>query len=217
MNAALRNALDQGEECGGLLAQSSAQLLAFIRSKPELVAPDVQMHITPASMKPESYTAKRMLADDFPGLSFAPCQLRPESRGHVHIRSADSDVQPAILFNYLRAREDCETQLAAMRLVRDVVAAAPLAEMIDRWLMPVTHLETEDEMLAYARETGTTLHHPVGTCRMGSGDGAVVDPQLRLRGLHGLRVVDAAIMSRLISGNTNAPVIMIAEKAAEHI
>ncbi len=215
--ALLRQALKFAITRRGLFGQSSAQLVAFIRSRRELASPDIQMHITPASMKPESYTAKRMVADDFPGLSFAPCQLRPESRGHVHIRSADATAPPAISFNYLQAREDGTAQVAAMRLVRQVAASAPLAGMIDRQLVPVADLNTDEEMLEYARETGTTVHHPVGTCRMGSDDRAVVDTKLRVRGLDGIRIVDASIMPRLISGNTNAPVIMIAEKAADMI
>jgi choline dehydrogenase len=158
-----------------------------------------------------------MIADDFPGLSFAPCQLRPESRGHVHITSADADAQPAIQFNYLQAEADCAAQIAALRLVSQVVACAPLAAMLDRWLAPPAELTSDAEILGYAREIGTTVHHPVGTCRMGSDAQAVVDPQLRVSGMAGLRVIDASVMPRLISGNTNAPVIMIAEKAAEYI
>jgi choline dehydrogenase len=200
---------------GGLFAQSSAQLVAFIRSRPELIGPDIQMHITPASMKAQTMT--RMEADDFPGLTFAPCHLRPESRGHVHIKSSDVNTPPGIRFNYLQAPEDCEVQIAAIRLVQKVVASEPLAGMVDGWIAPDVKLTTDDEMLQYARDTGASVHHPVGTCRMGSDDRAVVDPQLRVRGLAGLRVIDASIMPRLISGNTNAPVIMIGEKASDLI
>lgn len=108
-------------------------------------------------------------------------------------------------------------QIAAIRLVQQVVASEPLAGMVEGWTAPAVKLTTDDEMLQYARETGASVHHPVGTCRMGSDDRAVVDPQLRVRGLAGLRVIDASIMPRLISGNTNAPVIMIGEKASAMI
>jgi choline dehydrogenase len=124
---------------------------------------------------------------------------------------------PAIQFNYLTAREDQAVQLAAIRLVRRIAAQQPLADMVEREQMPGAALIGDDELVDYARASGTTLHHPVGTCRMGSDDAAVVDSQLRVRGVRALRVVDASIMPRLVSGNTNAPVIMIAEKAADDI
>jgi choline dehydrogenase len=215
--AILRQAAKFAATRRGLFAQSSAQLLAFLRSRPELAGPDIQLHITPASMKPGSDMAKRMVADDFPGLSFASCQLRPESRGHVHIKNSDPLNYPAIQFNYLTAREDQAVQLAAIRLVRNIAAQQPLAGMIEQERVPGAALTGDDELVDYARAVGTTLHHPVGTCRMGSDDAAVVDPQLCVRGVRALRVVDASIMPRLVSGNTNAPVIMIAEKASDDI
>ncbi len=215
--AMLRQALKYAVNRRGLFAQSSAQLVAFTRSRPELAGPDIQMHITPASMKPGAELTKRMVADDFPGLTFAPCQLRPESRGHVHITTPDPHVHPAIQFNYLTAREDEAVQLAALRQVRRIVAQDPLAGLVEEETAPGTALAGDDELLAYARAVGTTVHHPVGTCRMGSDEAAVLDPNLRVRGVRGLRVVDASVMPRLISGNTNAPVIMIAEKAADDI
>lgn len=152
-----------------------------------------------------------------PGLTIAPCQLRPESRGSVHARSARPDEHPAILPNYLADPIDQQVVIAAMHWGRRIAATAPLAEYIDHELNPGAEVRTDEQLLAFAREMGTTIYHPVGTCAMGRHDRAVVDPELRVHGVEGLRVVDASIMPRLISGNTNAPTIMIAEKAADLI
>ncbi len=201
----------------GLLAQSSSQLVMFAKSRSELATPDIQFHITPATMNPKLLAENKMVADDHPGLTFAPCHLRPQSRGHVHIRSADPGELPGIVPNFLTAEEDRAAQVAALKIVRRLVAQPMLASQIALELRPGPDYATDEDLLRYARRSGTTVHHPVGTCRMGNDPDAVLDTQLRVRGIAALRVVDASVMPRLVSGNTNAPTIMIAEKAADLI
>ena len=198
----------------GLLAQSSSQLLLFARSRPEVASPDLQMHITPATMKPTMMGQKGMVPDDHPGLTFAPCHLRPESVGHVHARSSDPRSLPAVVANYLSSEVDRRAQVAAFKLVRTIAAQPVLAQHIETEFLPGGRVEGDDAILAYIRAAGTTVHHPVGTCRMGGNPDSVLDPRLRVRGIAGLRIVDASVMPKLVSGNTNAPTIMIGEKAA---
>ncbi len=201
----------------GLLAQSSSQLMLFARSRPDLDTPDIQMHMTPATMKPRLMGQGNMEPDDHPGFTFAPCHLRPESVGHVHTRSADPRELPAIVPNYLSTPADREAQVAAFKLARRIASQPPLAGLVASESVPGEQVETDDEILGYIRAGGTTVHHPVGTCRMGGDEASVLDPQLCVRGVQGLRVVDASVMPRVVSGNTNAPTIMIAEKAADLI
>ena len=175
------------------------------------------MHMTPATMKPKLMGNSAMEPDDHPGFTFAPCHLRPESVGHVHLRSAEPRELPAIVPNYLSTQVDRDAQVAAFKLARRIAAQSPLAEFIDEEIVPGERLQSDDEILGYIRAGGTTVHHPVGTCRLGGDDASVVDLELRVRGVKGLRVVDASVMPKVISGNTNAPTIMIAEKAADLI
>jgi len=158
-----------------------------------------------------------MVLEDAPGLTIAPCQLRPESRGHVRIKSADPSTYPTIFANYLADPLDQEVAVAGLKWARKIGAAPALSPYVDSELNPGGAFTTDEQLLAYARLSGSTIYHPVGTCQMGQGPMSVVDAQLRVRGIEGLRVVDASVMPRLVSGNTNAPTIMIAEKASDMI
>jgi choline dehydrogenase len=202
----------------GLMTLSAAHIGVFCRSRPDLAGPDIQFHILPATMDADKLAnQQKMELEPEPGLTIAPCQLRPESRGHVRIKSPDAGVHPAIVPNYITDPLDQEVVIAGMRWGRRIAEQAALQRYIAHEINPGPEVQTDEQLLAHARAWGTTIYHPVGTCAMGRGANAVVDPELRVHGVEGLRVVDASIMPRLISGNTNAPTIMIAEKAADMI
>ncbi len=202
----------------GLLTLSAAHIQAFVKTRPELSSPDVQFHILPATMDLEKFKTQQVMElNKFPGLTTAPCQLRPESRGSIHIKSSDPREYPAIRPNYLADPLDQETAIAGIRWARKIVSQPAMEKYRGEEIMPGEAIESDDEILGFAREAGSTIYHPVGTCKMGTDDMAVVDSQLRVKGVSGLRVIDASIMPRLISGNTNAPTIMIAEKVADMI
>jgi choline dehydrogenase len=202
----------------GLLTLSAAHIAAFCKSRPDLSGPDIQFHILPATMDQDKLVnEQKMELEDQPGLTIAPCQLRPESRGHVRITSADPSVYPAIFANYLSDPLDQEVAVAGLKWARTIASQPSLAPFIEDEMEGSKVCVTDEQLLDYARASGSTIYHPVGTCQMGHGPQAVVDPQLRVHGIAGLRVVDASVMPRLVSGNTNAPTIMIAEKAADMI
>ena len=204
----------------GLLALSAAHIQAYVRTRPGLAGPDVQYHILPGSMDADAYVNKgELVLEKLPGLTIAPCQLRPESRGSIHIKTAAPLDRPSIRPNYLADPIDQTTIVAGLRWARTLAAQPALHPWMAEELMPGTDLQGDDELLAYAREFGSTLYHPVGTAAMGRTDDpmAVVDSHLRVHGIEGLRVVDASVMPRLVSGNTNAATVMIAEKASDMI
>ena len=202
----------------GLLTLSAAHIAVFCKSRPDLAHPDIQYHILPATMNFEKLAnEQKMELEGQPGLTIAPCQLRPESRGHIRIKSADPTVYPGIFANYLADSLDQEVAVASLKIGRKIAEQPALAKYVEHEMMPGPDFQTDEALLEYARGAGTTIYHPVGTCQMGTGPQAVVDAQLRVHGIEGLRVVDASIMPRLVSGNTNAPTIMIAEKASDMI
>ncbi len=202
----------------GLLTLSAAHVGAFVKSRPDLATPDIQFHILPATMDLEKLgNMQKMELESAPGLTLAPCQLRPESKGTVRIKSSDPAAHPAIAPNYFSDPLDCEVAIAGLRWARRIAEQPALQAIIDHEMNPGPDLQSDEHLLAYARASGTTVYHPTSTCRMGGDPMAVVDAELRVIGVEGLRVVDASVMPRLVSGNTNAPTIMIAEKASDMI
>jgi choline dehydrogenase len=204
----------------GLLTLSAAHIQAYVQTRPGLAGPDVQYHILPGSMDVEAYVNKgQMVMEKHPGLTIAPCQLRPESRGTIHIKTGEPLDRPSIRPNYLADPIDQATIVSGLRWARKLASQPALSTWMGPETSPGIAIETDDELLEYARERGSTLYHPVGTAKMGRTDDpmTVVDPQLRVHGIDGLRVVDASVMPRLVSGNTNAATVMIAERASDLI
>ncbi len=194
----------------GPLALSAASAGIFARTRPELATPDIQFHFINFS----SDTSAAEL-HPFSGFTQHVCQLRPESRGAIELRSADPAAAPVIRPNYLAEEMDRRTIVAGLKLARRIAARPVLRRFIESEHAPGDSVRTDDEFLDYARRTGSTVFHPVGTARMGSDAMAVVDERLRVRGVEGLRVADASVMPTLVSGNTNAACIMIGEKCAD--
>jgi choline dehydrogenase len=188
---------------------------AFARSDPRLERPDLQYNFSPWSYA--SRDARGAVAHPFPGFSLSAVHLRPDARGSVHIKSPDPLTPPAIRFNFLETRSDVQALTAGMRLARKFASQPALAPYVAEELLPGPAVNTDEEFEANIRMTANSNLHPVGTCRMGPDGGTVVDPRLRVHGIGGLRVADASIMPTVPAGNTNAPSIMIGEKAAEMI
>ena len=153
----------------------------------------------------------------FSGFSASVCQLRPESRGSLRIKSADPAAPPEIRINYLATEADRTANVEGLKILRRILQAPALRRFVVEEVDPGKKISTDEELLAHCRARGSTIYHPTSTCRMGNDSLAVVDQRLRLRGIQGLRVVDASIMPDLVSGNTNAAIIMIAEKASDMI
>lgn len=190
---------------------TSAQV--FCRSRDGLASPDLQLLFTPASYD----NARFGVLEREPGMTVAVCPVRPDSRGTIMATSPDPFAPPVIRPNYLSAPNDLRVLLAGLRFTRQIFSAPSLARHSVRETLPGPQVVSDAALADYARHYGTTIYHPVGTCRMGEDPDAVVDSRLRVRGIGGLRVVDASVMPTLTTGNTNAPTIMIAEKGAAMI
>jgi choline dehydrogenase len=200
----------------GPFASNGAYANIFVRTDPRLDRPDIQIICAAIGFDAELW---------FPGATpppihrytVSPAMLHPQSRGWVKLRSADPDHPPRIRFNMLSERAEVEALIAAIKAMRDIYAQEPLNSMLAGGHWPDDSVRTDAEIEAFLRKATGPQHHPVGTCAMGTGPEAVVDAQLRVRGIEGLRVVDASVMPELPSGNTNIPTIMIAEKASDLI
>lgn len=196
----------------GPMSMGASQVGIFARVDLSSATPDVQFHIQPLSADEPGKGLHRYSA-----FTASVCQLRPESRGRIVTTSPDPQCAPAIHPNYLATQKDQAITVAGIRLARRLAETAPLSGFVKAELQPGANIITDDELLDFARHHATTIYHPVGTCKMGEGSMAVVDARLRVIGIERLRVADASIMPTLVSGNTNAPTIMIGEKAADMI
>jgi len=199
----------------GPLAVGINQGGCFMRALPEESAtPDIQFHV--ATLSADMAGGK---VHDFSGFTLSVCQLRPESRGHIRIRSLDPFEPPEMQPNYLSTDLDRRTNVAAVRAARAIAASQAMAPGVVREVKPGPAAQSDEDILAFCREAGATIFHPSGTCAMGIDpkQGAVLDTRLRVHGVQGLRVVDCSAMPTLVSGNTNAPVVMMAEKAVDMI
>jgi choline dehydrogenase len=184
----------------------------FVRTRPNLDRPDLQFHFAPAYFLDHGF---RVVEGH--GFTIGPTLVRPESRGWIRLRSDNPADPPLIDPNYLQAESDLKILLDGLRLARRIAQAPAMERYRGEEFLPGAGVQSEEDLIAYIRNMTETLYHPAGTCRMGLDENAVVDPQLRVRGIEGLRVVDASIMPEVVSGNTNAPTYMIAERAAAMI
>jgi choline dehydrogenase len=192
----------------GFLAHPASPMRAFFKTREGLDSPDAMLTVQPFLMTPNLKLAKQA------GLTIITHQLRPESRGSIHVTAANPGKPPAIRFNFLAERIDRDCLLASMRLVRRLVAAPPLAWLGAEEFAPGGSAKSDEELLDFVTRNAETTYHPVGTCKMGTDDLAVVDSRLRVRGLEALRVIDSSIMPRIVGGSTQAPSMMIGEMGA---
>ena len=199
----------------GLLTSAAAQVGLFTRSDPSIPYVDLQIQMRPFSMI--SKTAGMYKAEPSPALTVSCGVLQPHSVGQLTLRSKDPGESPRIQANYLVDERDFWPLIRGIRLIRRIFEQEPFRQGIRAEIMPGSECQSDDDLKAFLRETANTMYHPAGTCKMGIDDLAVVDPRLKLRSIEGLRVVDASIMPKVIAGNTNAPVVMIAAKAADMI
>jgi choline dehydrogenase len=185
---------------------------AFFKTNPRLATPDIQIHFIPFSTDKMGENLH-----SFSGFTATVCQLRPESRGSLKIRSADPSAPPEIRINYLATETDRAAFIDGLKILRNILAQPAMKAFCVDEVYPGAKVVSDADLLEFCRNTGSTVYHPVSTCRMGNDPLAVTDQRLRVRGIEGLRVVDASVMPDLMSGNTNAPTIMIAEKASDMI
>ncbi len=194
----------------GPLAMGTSPAALFARTRPELASADIKCSCSP-------FSADRPQDGLHPWSGFTTIvyQLRPESRGKIELRSANPADAPAVYPNYLATQTDQQTIVDGLKLLRRIMATPQMQRFITSEFQPGPDIESDEQLLDYARRRGGTVYHPTSTCKMGVDPTAVVDPELRVHGLDGLRVADASIMPTVVSGNTNAATIMIGERAAD--
>jgi len=197
----------------GFLSLPSTPVVAFVKTRPELETPDLQLSFFPYAVE----NPKRRKLFKFPGMTFVCYQLRPESLGSIHIRSKDPNEQPAIRFNFLHDPIDLRAMIDGVNIMRKIVEAPPMVPYRGEEFQPGKEVSGDTAIENWIRETSETAYHPMGTCRMGPGPNAVVDDKLKVYGLEGLRVADASIFPTMPSGNTNAASIMVGERASDLI
>lgn len=197
----------------GILSLGTGLVHGFVRTRADLASPDVQYFFMHASY---ANAAVREL-DRLPGMTIGVTGLRPTSIGSIHIESPSPDAAPAIRPNFLATDQDQRALIEGMKIARTIVAQPAMARYVEQEMSPGADVQSDDEWLHFARQNGQTIYHPIGTCRMGTDSQAVVDPRLRVRGLAGLRVVDASVFPSMVSGNTQAAVMAVAERAADLI
>ena len=207
-----RIALEYAVNQSGPMSMAPSQLGTFAKSDPSRETANLQYHIQPLSLNKFGEPL-----DPFPAFTASVCNLRPVSRGHVRITSPDPTAHPEIRPNYLSAEEDRQVAADSIRLTRRIVGQPAMRKYSPEEFRPGADVDGDEGLARAAGDIGTTIFHPVGTCRMGEDEAAVVDPRLRVNGIDGLRVADASVMPTITSGNTNAPTLMIAEKAAAMI
>ena len=196
----------------GPLTMPPSQLGAFAKSDPDQPRPNIEWHVQPLSLDKFGDPLH-----SFNAITPSVCNLRPSSRGHVRINSDQPEQHPEIRLNYLSTEEDRKVAVEGLRFTRRIMAADALRAFAPKEWKPGPDIQTEEDLAKAAGDLGTTIFHPVGTCKMGNDPMAVVDDRLRVHGVAGLRVIDASIMPTITSGNTNAPTVMIAEKGADFI
>lgn len=198
----------------GPMTMAASLATGFLKTRPELETPDIQFHVQPWSADSPGEGVH-----PFSAFTMSVCQLRPESRGEIRLAGPDPRQYPKIIPRYLSTETDCRTIVEAVKIARKIARHAPLTSKISEEFRPAASLDMEDDdgTLDWARQNSVSIYHPTGTCKMGTGDRAVVDPKLKVHGIEGLRVADCSIMPEIVSGNTNAPAIMIGEKASDLI
>ncbi len=198
----------------GLMARNPSYVAGFIRTDPSLPAPNVRLNLALWSRSMTARAKEKFGLRPFSSFSIYATLLHPESRGSVHIKSADPHQQPTIRFNFFLTENDQTVSVAAVRRMRQIVQMPAMSPYLAEELAPDARAVSDADLIDYVRQCGRTNHHPTSTCKMGTDDQSVVDPRLRVRGFEGLRVMDASIMPRVVAGNANASVIMIGEKGA---
>ena len=196
----------------GPMTMPPSQLGAFAKSDASQPSANIEWHVQPLSLDKFGSPLHRYNA-----ITPSVCNLRPSSRGFVALRDANPDSAPLIQPNYLSTASDRAVAVAGLKMTREIMAAPALQPFTPHELKPGAHVNSDDELALAAGDLGTTIFHPVGTCKMGNDSMAVVDDELRVKGVQNLRVIDASIMPTITSGNTNAPTVMIAEKGAEFL